>query len=182
MKKIFVILLLVLMTSCAEDTQMPERTKTEKTIVNEDVIGEASTKIFDKSENRIRNIELACKSINKKILSPNEEFSFNSSTGVRNAENGYKDATVIVDGENCMGIGGGVCQVSTTIYMAARNANLKITEHHLHSKPLEYAPERDDATVDFGKLDLKFVNDTIKEVCIYTWISDGYVYCKIVAS
>jgi len=116
------------------------------------------TSLMDQSPNRVNNVELACKAINGKILQPGEEFSFNDTVGPRTTDKGYKEATIIVDGEKETGIGGGICQVSTTVYQAALKAGLEITERHEHSKKVSYVPKGDDATIS-GKLDLKFKND-----------------------
>ena len=84
-----------------------------------------------------------------------------------------------MNGEKSYGIGGGVCQVSTTIYMAALNAGLEITEHHNHSEPVAYASEGMDATVVFGVKDFKFKNTTSKDLYIYVWVSEEKVFSKI---
>ena len=181
MKKICLLLLVVILSSCAENTQNTEKPKAKERIVQEAVLAEASTTLFDRSENRVSNIKLACNSINGKILNPKEEFSFNNMTGDRSRENGYKEAPVISDGEPSVGTGGGVCQLSTVIYMAVLDAKLNVTEHHLHSKPLEYAPERNDATVVFGKLDLRFINNTERKIRIDVWVTNENVCCRLVS-
>jgi len=121
-------------------------------------LGEFETTIVDKAENRINNVELACKSINGKILAPGEEFSFNETVGQRTTDRGYKEASIIVDGHKESGVGGGICQVSSTVYQAALAAGLEILERHEHSKKVPYIAKGDDATIS-GKLDLRFKND-----------------------
>ena len=190
MKIITIILILILAGCSANDTQHKKMSKekqaegkvlknSEKT-EEEIVLGEAVTNILDKGENRVNNIEIACKKIYETKLEPEKVFSFNSATGERNTKNGYKNAPVIVNGEKSEGIGGGVCQVSTTIYLASLNANLSIIEQHNHSEKVAYAPDGKDATVVYGVKDLKIKNNTGKTIYIYTWIEDGKVFSKII--
>ena len=120
-------------------------------------IGVFETTLMDKAENRINNVKLACDSINKKRLEPGEEFSFNETVGKRTEERGYKEASILVDGKKEKGIGGGICQVSTTVYNAAIDADLEITERHEHSKKVPYIEKGKDATIS-GKLDLRIKN------------------------
>ncbi|NMB96566.1 MAG: vanomycin resistance protein VanB [Clostridiaceae bacterium] len=127
------------------------------------VISVYSTPIVDKSPNRIHNIELAISKIKNKIIYPNEEFSFNDAVGNRTAEEGYKEAIIIRRTKNGSvkekGIGGGVCQLSTTIYKAVQAGGFKVTERHDHSDDITYAETGDDAAVSFGYLDFRFIND-----------------------
>jgi len=148
--------------------------------VVETVLGESTTKIIDNGANRINNIQIACQKISGIKLASGEEFSFNKITGKKTAKNGYKSAPVLVDGEKSYGVGGGVCQVSTTIYMAAKSANLDITEHHNHSEPVAYAANGMDATVVYGIKDFKFKNNSDDDIYIYVWIKDSKVVAKII--
>ena len=148
--------------------------------VEETVLGEAATNIIDNGINRINNIQIACQKISGMKLSPWEEFSFNKITGKKTSQNGYKSAPVLVDGEKSYGIGGGVCQVSSTIYMAALNAGLEITEHHNHSESVAYAPNGMDATVVYGVKDFCFINNTDDDIYIYAWVENDQVLAKIV--
>ncbi|HOK52970.1 MAG TPA: VanW family protein [Armatimonadota bacterium] len=107
---------------------------------------------------RTHNIKLAVAKINGKLLKPGESFSYNEALGPRLKENGYKDAIIYVNGKMVPGTGGGICQVSSTIYNAVLLANLKITERSNHSMPVPYVPLGRDATVAYGLLDLKFEN------------------------
>ena len=176
--KIFICVILLLLSACVQKKEISEEkisfeqmkktiTKEVKIIEVEKTLGEAVTKIIDTGENRVNNIFLACTSVSGKRLLPGEEFSFNKATGPRSKSRGYKDAPVIFNGEKSYGVGGGVCQVSTTIYMAARNASLKITERHIHSEEVAYAPNHTDATVVYGEKDLKFKNNTDDAIYIY---------------
>lgn len=117
------------------------------------------TTAFDaKDANRTANIKLAARKINGHIVYPGQVFSFNETVGPRDKESGFKEALEIVDGEFVPGIGGGVCQVSSTLYNSTLLANLAITERTNHSKPLVYVPIGRDATVVFGLIDFKFKN------------------------
>lgn len=123
--------------------------------------GELSTYVtyFSSSNiNRVENIRLATKSIDGTILYGGESFSFNEATGKRDKENGYRSADVIVKGKLVPGYGGGVCQVSTTLYNAALLSDLDIIERHNHSIPSSYVKKGQDATVSYDYLDLKIKN------------------------
>ena len=125
-----------------------------------EMIGKFETFFNDKDLNRSANIALAARKINGQIIYPNQVFSFNEAVGPRTKELGFKEALEIVNGEMVPGIGGGVCQVSSTLYNAALLANLAIIERYNHAKPLTYVPLGQDATVVFGVLDFKFKNTT----------------------
>lgn len=109
---------------------------------------------------RVRNIDLMAKAIDGKILRPDEATSLNGITGPRTPETGYQEAKVIVDGELVPGLGGGVCQVATTVFNAAFNAGIDIVERTNHSLYISHYPTGRDATVNYGHQDLKFRNDT----------------------
>ena len=111
-------------------------------------------------ENRKLNILLAASKLNGVKIEPQAEFSFNQTVGVRTEENGFKMAKIILNGEYVDGVGGGVCQVSTTLYNAALLAGLKITEHHSHSLQVSYVEPSFDAMVNSYSSDLKFKNET----------------------
>ena len=185
MKK-FIFLLLLFVTACSEKNHIEIKrnnveTKEKHVFTEQEItLGEAQTNIIDSGKNRVSNIKTACSAISGKKLYPGEEFSFNNATGKRNYANGYKDAPIISDGEKSYGVGGGVCQVSTTIYMAAQNANLKISEHHNHSTTVAYASSGNDATVVFGIKDMKFINNTKNTIYIYVWTDSATVHSKII--
>lgn len=109
---------------------------------------------------RTTNVKLASNFCNGVILNPGDEFSYNKTVGPRTYERGFKDATVYVSGTTEEGIGGGICQVSSTIYSAALHADMKISERHNHSYMITYVPLGEDATVVYGIKDFKFVNNT----------------------
>ncbi len=111
----------------------------------------------DSSENRKANVELACRKINGLTLYPEEEFSFNGQVGERTVKNGFKTAYIISDGDFVEGVGGGVCQVSSTLYNCALLANLAVTCVNPHSLPVSYVAPSFDAMVSSGS-DFRFVN------------------------
>ena len=110
--------------------------------------------------NRIHNVQLVAHLVDNKLIAPGATFSFNGTTGERSAEKGFLEAPVIVNGELQTGLGGGVCQVSTTVFNAAYEAGLRITARTNHSLYISHYPLGRDATVNYPDIDLKFVNDT----------------------
>ena len=117
-----------------------------------------STNYAYSSASRANNIALATRTVNGKILLPGETFSFNDTVGIRTVAKGYQQAPVDVDNKVVLGLGGGICQVSTTLYNAVLRGDLKIAERNHHSLPSRYVPLGMDATVDYGNLDFKFTN------------------------
>jgi vancomycin resistance protein YoaR len=120
------------------------------------------------SEERKSNILLAAKSLNGTLVASGEEFSFNLTVGERTVKRGYKTAKIIVGGEFVDGVGGGVCQVSTTLYNAVLLAGLKIIEYHPHSLPVSYVAPSFDAMVNSAWADFRFINDTKNPIIIIT--------------
>ncbi len=149
----------------------PEVT-TEKLKANFGLRGEHTTKASNNA-NRNTNLSQACKKINGTILKPGQEFSFNKVVGKRTREAGFKEATVILGGRYEQGLGGGVCQVSGTLYDAVLKSDLKITERHPHAWPSDYVLEGLDATVDYGSLDFKFKNNTDYQIIILMWFDSS---------
>lgn len=132
-----------------------------------------STQFNPEQTNRSHNIRLAAESIDNIILKPGEEFSFNEWVGERTVSKGYLEAPVIVGNALVPGIGGGVCQVSTTLYNAVLNAGLTITERHPHALPVTYVPPGRDATVSYGTLDFKFRNTSNGFLRIHSEVNGG---------
>ncbi|HEY8910190.1 MAG TPA: cell wall-binding repeat-containing protein [Desulfosporosinus sp.] len=131
-----------------------------ETKTSPELIAQYSTHLDSSQVNRTENVRLAAKALNEKLLAPGERFSFNESVGERTVEAGYKEAMVIVGNAYEPGLGGGICQVSSTLYNAVSLAHLEILERHPHSLPVVYVPTGQDATVSFGILDFKFRNST----------------------
>ncbi|MEO7804742.1 MAG: VanW family protein [Actinomycetota bacterium] len=119
------------------------------------------TTFFDpRNAPRVTNIDLMANAIDETILKPGDVFSLNDATGPRTPQNGYQEANIIVDGELVPGIGGGVCQVATTLFNASFTAGLEIVERSNHSLYISKYPIGRDAMVNYGTQDLKFRNDT----------------------
>ena len=125
------------------------------------------TTVFNPEDaNRTINVKLSAQKINGKLIYPGQTFSYNDTVGPREKEQGFKEAMEIINGEFVPGIGGGVCQVSSTLYNAVILAGLQVVERTNHSKPLSYVPVGRDATVVYNTLDFKFVNDSPAPVMI----------------
>jgi vancomycin resistance protein YoaR len=112
------------------------------------------------------NIKIAAEAIDGTLLSPGEVFSLNDVVGKRTQARGYRTATVFVNAEKVPGVGGGVSQITGTLFNAAALAGLSIKEVNPHSRPVAYLPVGRDATVAYGDLDLKFANNTKAPVYI----------------
>jgi vancomycin resistance protein YoaR len=123
--------------------------------------------------NRIHNVQLVAHLVDEKLIAPDATFSFNQTTGERNAAKGFLEAPVIVNGELTTGLGGGVCQVSTTVFNAAFEAGLKITERTNHALYISHYPQGRDATVDYPSVDLKFLNDTGSWLLLRTFVGSS---------
>ena len=138
------------------------------------------TTYYDTSnKDRSKNLELSAEKINGKIISPNEEFSYNLTVGARTIEAGYKEAKIYSNGQVVDGIGGGICQLSSTLYNAAFFANLDITERYNHQFLTSYVKEGRDATVVYGVKDFKFKNNRNLPIKIETTVNSGVVTCSI---
>lgn len=138
-----------------------------------------ATSIASSSSDRKHNIKNALFSLNKIEILPNEIFSFNNIVGKRTIENGYRQAKIIVNNEFVDGIGGGVCQVSSTLYNSALLAGLEIIESNKHSKQVSYVNAGFDAMVNFGSSDLKFRNNTSEKLTIITNFSSTTARVRI---
>ena len=125
-----------------------------------DTLSTKTTTFNSYKTNRVHNVKLAARSINGIILNPGEVFSYNKALGPRTAARGYRAAGIFSGGEVVDGLGGGICQVSSTLYMATMYADLKTVERKNHSFYVDYAPKGQDATVVYGSIDFKFQNNT----------------------
>lgn len=122
------------------------------------LLAKFTTRYDESIENRANNIHLSSQKINGTILMPGETFSYNKIVGERTAKAGYKEASVYMGGKVVNGIGGGICQVSSTLYNAVLLANLEITERRNHYFITSYVSSSRDATVSYGSIDFKFKN------------------------
>jgi vancomycin resistance protein YoaR len=129
--------------------------------------------VFGGEPNRIHNVQLVAHLIDNTLIAPASTFSFNATTGDRNAAKGFLEAPVIINGELETGLGGGVCQVSTTVFNAAYEAGLPITARTNHALYISHYPQGRDATVDYPDVDLRFVNDTGHWLLLRTWVSSS---------
>jgi len=129
---------------------------------------------FSSPAGRTTNIKVACKYIDGTVLKPGEVFSFNEVVGRRTPERGFKIATVYSGQETLEGYGGGVCQVSTTIFNAVLYANLQIVERCQHSMTVHYVPYGRDAAISWGSADFKFKNTTNTPIKISAKVYDNY--------
>lgn len=143
-------------------------------VFTEKEIASYSSTLYDNQESRVFNISKACSSLNGKVIKPGEEFSFNNTIGPMGEENGFKKATGFDSNGKLIQIsGGGMCQVSSTLYNVALLSNLEITERHAHSRRVSYVPIDKDATIYYPTLDLKFINNTPNDLKI-TAENDNY--------
>ncbi|MGI6114360.1 MAG: VanW family protein, partial [Mahellales bacterium] len=138
-----------------------------------------STVFNPENVGRSENIKISSQAIDGMLLGPGQVFSFNDATGLRIAENGYQEAPVIFEGQLVPGVGGGVCQVSSTLYNAALYANLEIVERHRHTIPSAYIDMGRDATVVDKVLDLKFRNNSDGYLYIASWVQGNRVYTAV---
>ena len=136
---------------------LPDRSL-EQMLENITLISSFSTNYSKSTQNRKDNIKLALSKFNGMIVEPQEEVSFNSTTGPRTTANGYKNAYIILNGSYTSGVGGGVCQASTTLYNALLRADVEILQVNHHSLPASYVPLSFDAMVSEGYADLVFKN------------------------
>lgn len=148
----------------------------------ESVLAEFSTTIKSKASNRLNNIQITCSKLNGTTVESGKSFSFCQTVGKATEEKGYKKADVIVDKQVTQALGGGNCQVSSTLYNAIlKVSDFKVTERHPHGKKVNYVPEGKDAAVSYGSKDLKFVNNTSNTIKIYASTDNKKVSIKIVS-
>jgi vancomycin resistance protein YoaR len=122
---------------------------------------------------RLHNVALVAQLIDGALIAPGKTFSFNGTTGERTAEKGFQEAPVIINGELQTGLGGGICQVSTTVFNAAYEAGLEIDERTNHALYISHYPLGRDATVNYPDQDLKFTNDTDHWLLLRTFVGSG---------
>lgn len=140
----------------------------------------ASTPICDDIPGRTKNLIIAARAVNGTKIPPGEIFSFNASVGKRTKEKGYQEAIGYDEnGRKKPTIGGGICQISSTIYMAALAGSYEVTERHSHSHKVPYADSAHDATVSYGGYDFCFRNNRDKPVEIRVRVSETEVTAEI---
>lgn len=136
-------------------------------------IGQYTTYYNSRNKNRSHNIHLAAQAINNRVVFPNETFSFNETVGKRTEEKGYKRAGIIVRGEVSEGIGGGICQISSTLFNAVDRAGLLIVNRYSHSRSVPYVPPGRDATVSWYGPDFVFQNKYDQPILIRAYAQNG---------
>lgn len=134
---------------------------------------------YSAAQARGTNIKIAADHVNGTVVAPGQTFSANKAIGPRTTSNGFVTAPVFINKEHAMGIGGGVCQVSSTIYAATKTAGIKVTERHPHSLPVAYLPAGWDATISGNSLDLKFVNTYDSNIVVYETANQGTLTAAI---
>lgn len=167
---LFIAVLFISLAGCnkQENSQINYEAKnTPYSESTQKISGTYSTKITDKTSERLNNIQQGVSNLNGATINPGEEFSFNNQVGPRNKETGFEKA-IIFDGHGNKvdGYGGGVCQISSTLYNALLSAGLPVTERHEHSRSVPYIEDGKDASVSFGSDDLKFKNTSNKQLKI----------------
>lgn len=163
-----------------ENTTQPSNT-TDNTTANtategeefSDVLGSKTTYYNSSVKGRSTNIRLATEAIDGTVLQPGETFSLNGVVGRRTAAKGYQTAIIFQNGKQVEGLGGGVCQVSSTVYGAVLYADLQVTERSSHQFQVSYTSVSQDAAVYYGSQDFQFVNDTDNPIKIAASASNG---------
>lgn len=164
------------------EIEEPEVTAADlKAVLFRDVLGEAKTHVSG-SAGRIGNVKLSAQIINGLVLNSGETFSYNESVGKRTADRGFKPAPAYVKGETVDEIGGGICQTSSTLYLACLMSNLEITERYAHRYVPAYIAWGMDATVSWGGPDYKFTNNTLYPVKIVAKYEKGYLTVQILGT
>jgi vancomycin resistance protein YoaR len=154
-------------------TAAPDRTTREAKAMGITGLVGAYETFYGGVPNRIHNVQLVAHLIDNHFIAPGDEFSFNGTTGERTSDKGFLEAPVIINGELKTGLGGGICQVSTTTFNAAYDAGLSITERTNHALYISHYPLGRDATVNYPDTDLKFVNDTDHWLWLRTFVGSA---------
>lgn len=145
-------------------------------------IGEFLTHFREGNEERSHNISLSAQAINNYVVFPGEKFSFNEVVGERTVEKGYKKAPVIVKGELTEDIGGGICQVSSTLFNAVSLEGIQITERYSHSREVPYVQPGRDAAVSWWGPDFAFINQYDSPILIRAFSNSGKLIVSIYSS
>lgn len=150
-------------------------------IKKETEIANFSTKIYNKDEERQNNIGITCRALSTKEVQPGEIFSFCDTVGKSTTAKGYQEADIYVDGKKEQGLGGGNCQVSTTLYNAVLKVpELEVVERHKHSGHVPYIEEGKDAAVSYGAYDFKFKNNSNNVIKIVMENTSDNITAKLI--
>ena len=181
MKRILCILIIIVLVGCNNSELQKQSKDIRGFFVEEKVIGTYSTKLTDKKEGRVHNIKLGVSLLNETKVEPGATFSFNEVIGERTPERGFEKA-IIFDGKGNkeQGYGGGLCQISTTLYNAVVMAGLSVEERHEHSRDVPYIEDGLDATVSYyDNEDFKFKNTSKNAITIYAEATDDMISVTI---
>ena len=151
----------------------PSRTTEKAQAMGIDDVVSSYTTTYGGTPGRLHNVQLVAQLIDGTLIAPGATFSFNGTTGERTAAKGFQEAPVIINGELQNGLGGGICQVSTTVFNAAFEAGLSITARTNHALYISHYPLGRDATVNYPDLDLRFVNDSEHWLLLRTFVGSG---------
>lgn len=156
-------------SNSSHNNDVADPTTDEKKVSHEETISEFSTKIYDKKSERQHNVTITCQSLNETVVKKGETFSFTSTIGKATPSKGYEKAKIFDKAGNVEeGYGGGICQVSTTVYNAVKDIpGITVTERHDHSNKVPYAKKGNDAAVAHGSYDFKFINHTEHDIVIH---------------
>ena len=160
-------------TDLAAQATHADRSKKDAEAMHITGLVSAYTTYYGGDPNRVHNVQLVAHLVDQHVIAPGATFSFNQTTGARTAAKGFKEAPVIINGELQTGLGGGVCQVSTTVFNAAYEAGLSITSRTNHALYISHYPQGRDATVNYPDIDLKFVNDTGHWLLLRTFVGSS---------
>ena len=161
----------------------PEVTTEElRSVLFRDTLGSSTTKFNANLAGRTTNVKLAAKKINGTILNPGDVFSYNKTVGPRTYAAGFKDATVFANGGAEDGVGGGICQVSSTLYVATLRSDLEIVERKNHSLHVTYVPLGQDATVAYGAVDYRFKNNTAYPIKVVAYTKGSSLTISLVGT
>ena len=147
-----------------------------------DVLGQKTTSLSGSTQNRINNVAKACEKLSAVTLQPGETFDYNECLGERNAENGWWTAGAYVDGEVVEEYGGGICQVSSTLFVACLLGDVKINTRSCHYFPVHYLPAGYDATVSWGGPEYRFTNDKDYPIRIHAFVENGSVTVQLIGT
>ncbi len=158
----------------AVKTSAPKVTARDLAHINA-VLASYTTRFNPAKRNRTHNLRLAAGYVDKTFIPPSGTFSYNTAIGPRLEKNGYKPAPIFANNEIVQEVGGGICQVATTIYNTALLSGLEIRARMPHSRPVDYAPRGRDATVYYGQQDLKFTNPLPHSIYLRAKVSGNKV-------
>jgi vancomycin resistance protein YoaR len=157
----------------AVTTTAPKRSTDEAKAMGITGLVGSFTTIYGGEANRLHNVRLVAQLVDNHLIAPGATFSFNATTGERSADKGFLEAPVIINGELQTGLGGGVCQVSTTVFNAAFEAGLPIESRTNHALYISHYPLGRDATVNYPDTDLEFRNDTDHWMLLRTFVGSS---------